>query len=153
MLFVLLMLLWLGLSGSVQPGDVLTGAVISALLQLFSRRYLPRRTHRPSLRRILVLAEYVLYLVKEIVFSCLGVMRLVWFRREIEPRIVTFPAPLRREGSLVLLANSITLTPGTITVDLADGEMSVHALDAPYAEGLEESGFVRRLRKLEGGDA
>ena len=48
MLFVLLMLLWLGLSGSVQPGDVLTGAVISALLQLFSRRYLPRRTHQST---------------------------------------------------------------------------------------------------------
>ncbi|MBQ5800017.1 MAG: Na+/H+ antiporter subunit E, partial [Oscillospiraceae bacterium] len=83
MLFVLLMLLWLGLSGSVQPGDVLTGAVISALLQLFSRRYLPRRTYHLSLRRILVLAEYVLYLVREIFFSCLGMMRLVWFRREI----------------------------------------------------------------------
>ena len=34
--------------------------------------------------------------------------------------------------------------------DLADGELTVHALDAPYAEGLEDSGFVRRLRKLEG---
>jgi multicomponent Na+:H+ antiporter subunit E len=49
----------------------------------------------------------------------------------------------------VLLANSITLTPGTITVSVHGDEFCVHALDSSLAEGIEEGGFVHILRKME----
>ena len=48
-----------------------------------------------------------------------------------------------------MLANSITLTPGTITVDLKDGEYLVHCYDKSMGDGIDESGFVTLLRKLE----
>ena len=51
---------------------------------------------------------------------------------------------------LVLLANSITLTPGTITVALEDNEYTVHCLDRRFGEGLADSSFVRLLHKIEG---
>jgi multicomponent Na+:H+ antiporter subunit E len=49
------------------------------------------------------------------------------------------------------LANSITLTPGTITIHLEDGKFGIHAIDAPLGEGIEDSGFVRKLKNIEGG--
>ena len=50
----------------------------------------------------------------------------------------------------MILADSITLTAGTITVTAADGRMCVHALDASLAEGIENSQFQQRLEKMEG---
>lgn len=50
----------------------------------------------------------------------------------------------------MLLANSITLTPGTITVALEDNEYTVHCLDRRFGEGLADSSFVRLLHKIEG---
>jgi multicomponent Na+:H+ antiporter subunit E len=49
----------------------------------------------------------------------------------------------------VILANSITLTPGTITVSLTDDHLLVHCLDKSLAEGMDDSVFVRLLQKME----
>lgn len=53
------------------------------------------------------------------------------------------------EGNMVVLANSITLTPGTITVDVQPNHYVVHALDAKYMEGIEQSDFVKILEEME----
>ena len=51
-----------------------------------------------------------------------------------------------------MLANSITLTPGTITIKLEGSELVVHALDVELVEGIDESVFVKMLRKMEAMD-
>ena len=56
---------------------------------------------------------------------------------------------LRTNAARVLLANSITLTPGTITVSQEGDEYVVHCLDKSFAEGLDNSIFVTLLQKLE----
>ena len=56
---------------------------------------------------------------------------------------------LKTETARVILANSITLTPGTITVSLTEQELLVHCLDKTLAEGMEDSSFVKLLKKLE----
>lgn len=66
-----------------------------------------------------------------------------------EPVIVQFRTDLKSKMARVLLANSITLTPGTITVSLEDDVYTVHCLDKRLAEGMDTSVFVRLLRKLE----
>ena len=48
-----------------------------------------------------------------------------------------------------MLANAITLTPGTITVTLEGSEYTVHCLDESMAEGLQEGGFAAYIRKFE----
>ena len=68
----------------------------------------------------------------------------------MEPVIVKVHTNLKTETARVILANSITLTPGTITVSLVDQELLVHCLDKSLAEGMEDSEFVRLLEKLEG---
>ena len=57
---------------------------------------------------------------------------------------------LREPGTQFLLANSITLTPGTVTVALHRGRLCVYALDQEFAAGVKDSEFVRRLRRWEG---
>ena len=57
---------------------------------------------------------------------------------------------LKSEVARVMLANSITLTPGTITVSLRGQELLVHCLDKSLAEGMENSEFVKLLEALEG---
>ena len=49
----------------------------------------------------------------------------------------------------VILADSITLTPGTITVELTENKFMIHCLDQTMAEGMEDSSFVQLLRKIE----
>ena len=63
--------------------------------------------------------------------------------------MVTFKTTLRSKISRVILANSITLTPGTITVSLWEDELIVHCLDKSMAEGMDNSVFVEMLEKME----
>ena len=63
--------------------------------------------------------------------------------------LVRFQVDLRSRAALVLLANSITLTPGTITVEAGEESFVVHALDASLAQGIEGSSFVKLLVQLE----
>ena len=65
-----------------------------------------------------------------------------------EPLLVEFHSGLKRESLNVILANSITLTPGTITVFQEEDHFVVHALRREYAEGIENSVFIRLLRRF-----
>ena len=67
----------------------------------------------------------------------------------MDPCLIRFRTDLGTEAARVALANSITLTPGTITVSLDGDGLLVHALDRDMARGLDESVFVRQLRRME----
>ena len=67
----------------------------------------------------------------------------------MEPVIVRVHTDLKSETARVILANSITLTPGTITVSMTDNDLLVHCLDKSLSEGMEDSVFVRLLKKME----
>ena len=79
-------------------------------------------------------------------------LHFIWTpKEEVEPQLVSFHTPLKTEMGRVALANSITLTPGTITVDVQDDLFLVHCLDATYAQGIEDSEMQRRIARLEKG--
>ena len=93
---------------------------------------------------------YVIVLVKEIIKANFSVVQIVLSRTEIsEPILVKFRTTLQSELARVILANSITLTPGTITVSLEGDELTVHCLDKTLADGMEDSIFVKMLEKME----
>ena len=94
--------------------------------------------------------HYGYVLIKEIVSANLTVCRMILTRKEtMEPVIVRVHADLKTETARVILANSITLTPGTITVSLTGQELLVHCLDKSLSEGMEDSVFVKLLQKME----
>lgn len=103
---------------------------------------------KPTLTARVVL--YIPWLLWEIVKSNLHVARVILDPKlPISPRLVRVKASQRGEGAQVLYANSITLTPGTISLDLRDGWITVHALTKETAEGLETGEMDRRVSGLE----
>ena len=102
------------------------------------------------IRRLPSAIRYGALLLSEIVKANLNVMRMILDKRfEPQPQLVHFDAPLRRGRHLVTLANSITLTPGTITVDLQDNHYVVHCLDASLIDGLDDGEMVQALEAME----
>ena len=151
-LFLALFILWVVLNGRITLEICLFGVVISAALCLFSRKYLGygQTHHAHPFRFAGLLIEYLLILIVEIIKANVAVVRIGFARKlNFDPVLVYFTTDLKKDTSRVILANSITLTPGTITVILHDGQYCVHCLDRSLAKGIDSSVFVRLLEKME----
>ncbi|MCR9095315.1 MAG: Na+/H+ antiporter subunit E [bacterium] len=97
---------------------------------------------------------YLPWLAKEIVLSNLSVARVILSPSlPIRPRILQVEASQASDVAQVIYANSITLTPGTVTLDVRDGKLLVHALTSDSAEGLLSGEMDRRVAALEGATA
>jgi len=102
------------------------------------------------LRRVPSALRYLAVLLKEIVKANLTVMRMVLDRGfEPEPQLVQFDVDLVRDRHRVALANSITLTPGTITVSLDGSHYVVHCLDKSMVDGLDDGVMPTMLVEME----
>lgn len=152
MIFTLLFIFWLILNGNVTLEILLFGAFFSALVTMFSYKVLrvtPAMEKKALLKGHLII-KYLFILVVEIVKANIDVIKLVLSRDpELSPTLKTIKVDLRSRVSLVALANSITLTPGTITVSMNRDELLIHALTKDNLEGMEESIFVTQLQKME----
>ncbi len=94
---------------------------------------------------------YVPWLLWEILKSNLHVVRVILTPSlPIRPQLVRVDASQEGELAQVVYANSITLTPGTITLDVRNGKFLVHALTDVTAEGLREGTMDRKCAALEG---
>ena len=94
--------------------------------------------------------KYIAILAVEIVKANFTVIKFILSSRyEIEPAVITFDPGLRSNSAQVVLANSITITPGTITANLDGDKFTVHCLDKSIAEGIENSVFVKQLKAIE----
>ena len=149
-MFVILLALWFILNGSFSLQTIIFGVIASLIVTVFCRFFLDYRTPGPAaLKKLPRYVLYAVYVVGQIFLSCFAVFRLIYSGREPRPVLIKFDPGLRKNVSRVLLANSITPTPGTITANVKDGVFHVHALDRPFGADIERCGFVRRLKKLE----
>lgn len=153
-MFLILFLLWLILNGRLAADVLLTGALVSAALTWFAYHYCNWSANRDRQLLLLLpqLAAYAVLLIKEIIKANLQVIRMIWspnLKEQTQPQLVMFEAPLKHELARTLLANSITLTPGTITVRLRAHHYVVHALTPEMGKDLDDSSFVRALRPME----
>ena len=150
-LIVVSALIWLGLSGHYTGLLLSLGAASVALVAYLSRRMkvLDAEGHPTHLAPRGI--PYWSYLLWEIVKANLDVARRIMTPgRSIAPRVVRFRAPMDDEMSQVILANSITLTPGTVTMRAENGEFEIHALSEPAANEVLEGGMSRRVAKMTG---
>lgn len=151
-MFFLFFLVWILLSGKLTLEVCLMGAAVAALFCLFDRRVLGHEAPRARtvLRKLPGALGYLCFLFVEILKAGFVVMKLVYTKgRNMNPELIYFHTGLETEEAKVSLANSITLTAGTITVRVEDDLFCIHTLDRPLAAGIEESEFEHRLRKLE----
>lgn len=149
-MFIVLLIIWFLINGNFALSTVILGVAASLLVTAFCRFFLGYRTPGlKSLKRLGGYICYIFYLIGQIFLACFMMCRFVYSGREPRPVLIKFDPGLKKDVSRVLLANSITLTPGTITANVKDGVFSVHAIDREFGAGIESCGFVKRLKKLE----
>ncbi len=96
------------------------------------------------------LPVYLLWLTKEVVLANIAVARRVWQGKDsISPRTIEVTASQKSDLGKVIYANSITLTPGTVSIDLEGDKILVHALDGESADGLLTGEMDRRVCRVE----
>ena len=152
MIFLVLFAVWLIFNGKITTEIVIFGLVLSVVLYRFCLKHLGYADHpkKYSVKRTLYLIEYLGILIWEIIKANVQVIKMTVAKElDFEPCLIYFKTDLKDSVSRVMLANSITLTPGTITVSLDDDTYCVHCLDKSMAEGIDESIFVQKLRRLE----
>lgn len=144
--------LWVVFNGQWTTEIALLGVVISALLYLFVWKFMgydPKKEWR-AFKKIPLGLAYCWYLVVEIVKANWAVLHLIYSPKvEVEPVLTTFKTKVKTDTGKVVLANSITLTPGTITVHMKDDTFMVHCLDSSMSDGLADSEFERKILRLE----
>ncbi len=92
------------------------------------------------------------WLLREIVRSSIEVARVILDPQlRMQPQIVELEAATELETGQAILGNSITLTPGTVTLDVDNGKLLVHCLTDAGAEGLRGGEMNRRVRAIMGG--
>lgn len=153
-MFIILFAFWVLLNGQWTGEIALVGLVLCGLLYLFMWKFMgysPRREWA-VFKRLPRLIAYFVYLVGEIFKAAWSTIKLIWSPKEIvEPEVTSFRTRLTSGWAKVVLANSITLTPGTITVDVRDDLFLVHCVDKSFDVGLEGGDMEARIRRIEGG--
>jgi len=143
---------WLLLSGLFTPFLVLSGLGCSVAVAALAWRMGVADPEGHPVHLTAAALTYWPWLIKEIAVSGWRVTRIILDPRlPISPALVRFAPSQTSTVGLVTHANSITLTPGTITVEAEHGEFLVHALTRDGADALAGSEMDRRVSRLEGG--
>lgn len=138
--FIIMFGFWMVLSGKFDPFHLSLGVLSSLIVSMLSAGLLfedPGKNGR--FKEALRFARYTGWLLYQIVLANLYVAFLALHPRMkemLDPTIVTFKSKLKSNLSRVAMANSITLTPGTITVRMEGDVFYVHSLNRKTAEGL-----------------
>lgn len=132
------LLLFLGLL------SVLLVVLITHRMKLLDRESFP-------LHLITRIFPFYLWLLKEIILGCLFVMKTILARdKNLTPEVVTVELAFKDELNQVIFANSLTLVPGTLSVELNQGSIQVHTLSPELAAELRGGEMARRIKRLEG---
>ncbi len=148
---LLLFAFWLILNGKITIEILLLGAVFTAVLTWFAYKvlHITPQAEVQVLRRLPGVILYLCYLVWQIILSNLQVMRLILSGRKLESKLVWFRPIVKTDLAQLMLANSITLTPGTVTAVMGEETICVYALTPDFAEGLKDDSFSAKLLHLE----
>ncbi|MDO8834734.1 MAG: Na+/H+ antiporter subunit E [Vicinamibacterales bacterium] len=137
--------IWIALSGRFSPQYLIIGAVGSIVI---TAGLLPWRAARPF--PVLRFLAFVPWHLWQVVISNLRVAKTALSPLSaIEPQFVRVPPNLGRahndEGALTVLGCAITLTPGTLTIEITPDDLYVHALDAASARDIREGTMAKRV--------
>ena len=148
---LLFFLLWVILNGRVTTEIVVFGLLITAAVTYAAYRAVGYTPERDAIffRNLPLIIKYVFVLIREIVKSALAIIFYVLNpKRKPEPVIVEFHSGLPTNQQNVLLANCITLTPGTYTLFQEGDHFFVHCLCDEFSSGMGDSDFVKLLRQF-----
>ena len=132
-LFVILMVVW-ALFTSVDGQEILTGAIISLLITLITIKAEPILGHiKLTPKSFVYFLLYIVVFIKELIMSNIDVARrVVDPKLPIKPGIVKVRTKLKSKLGKIILANSITLTPGTMTTEIKDDYLYIHWIEISH---------------------
>ena len=126
--------MWMFLSESYTASSFFGGYLLGILLLLLLNRFLPGTFY---LKRFIKIIRLILLFIKELISSNIDIVKLVYTPKpEVEPGIFELPTELKSDWEITLLANLITLTPGTLSVAVSNDNthLYIHAMDIDTVE-------------------
>lgn len=142
--FLLLLGFWLVLSGHYDLFHIASGVFCAGLVTVLSADLLSLGGRDTGLSVARFFA-YLPWLIWQVIVANLHVVYLIFVPSQIHPQIVRFRTTLTSDLARTTLGNSITLTPGTVTLDIEDDEFVVHALSDKVARDLMSGAMERRV--------
>ena len=150
MLSLSLAAFWLANSGHYTTLMLSLGVISIALVVYIAHRMDVVDHEAQPIQFTLNIPGYYTWLAKEIFIANLVVVKHIWLgNKSISPGFVTITASQKTELGKVIYANSITLTPGTVTVNLEGNKFLVHALLQESIDDLKSGDMDRRVTQLE----
>lgn len=150
---ILYLLFWIILAEKLDFQVITIGIIITAAISLYNledkeERYKGKRLLK--FRRFKLFIYYVMFLIKEIIIASFQVAKIVLARElNISPSVITFKTRLKSDLLKTILANSITLTPGTLTIEVINDEFTVHCITKDQIHEVMDSKFEDLLLKIE----
>ncbi|KAA9010182.1 Na+/H+ antiporter subunit E [Histidinibacterium aquaticum] len=152
LLTLFLTVTWCLLINELRGGTVAFGLILGIAVPMLTAAYWP---DKPKLLRPLKLGLYLVIVIWDIIVANVEVALIVLFKSndKMSPTWVAIPLELRTPEAIAALAGTITLTPGTVSVDLSDEghALLVHALDAPDPNAVRDQikhRYERRLKEI-----
>lgn len=143
-LWLLLTFVWIAISSSLAIESIATGVLISATLAyVFARKFEVWGGISFSPQRLYHFILYTLVFVVELVRANITMMRYVYAPRiDVDPGVVTVKTGLKSPIGRLALANSISLTPGSLVLDIRKDGLTVHCLDMRTVDPDDASGTI-----------
>ena len=142
---LLLFILWLILTSNFQMSNILIGAAVSfSIALLYTKLFVHKAFEFISPVWLLV---YLFVLLKSLIISNLQISKRILSRdMKLSPAIVAVKTNLESDWKKLLLANSITLTPGTLTLDIVDDTLFIHVIE--YHEGSNKENITKEFEDI-----
>jgi len=151
-MFLIYFLFWVIFNGNITWEICILGVIIAAIMFAFTCKFMDYSVEmeKKNVKRVFLFIKYVAHLIIEVIKANYATVKMILSQKEeIEPALVSFRSDLKTPVGKTLLANAITLTPGTITVSLEGDKYVVHCLDKDMAEGIDENMFEDFAREIE----
>ena len=143
--FILFLSVWLALSGKYDVFHVSLGTTSSLIVAYTSRDLINNSNNIcKNIKIFIKFLFYIPWLIYQIILSNFMITRIVISKnviKNINPKIFTYETVLTSDLAKMFLANSITLTPGTITISVVDNKLTIHA--------LKEEGAIEGVKAIE----
>ena len=143
---------WIFLSGKFSFILLLSGVISSLLVSYMSNDLLiGNGDMKLGFIRTIRFIRFLPWLLWQIVLANIDLaLRTLHPKMPINPMLINFKNNLKTDLGMVILANSITLTPGTVTIDVNENEFLVHVISEKAAQSLISGEMQARVKKIEG---
>lgn len=153
LLYLALLVFWIVLASRIGLAELIVGAVAVLLVVAYSLDlvFTKHEATKLTLKTLIRFFVLLVTLIKEMIIANLHVAKIVLSPSlPVDPGFVKIKQPLKKELNQALFGNAITLTPGTLTVDLNKDEIVIHALKVEYAHAIENGPIQKAFIRLEG---